>query len=325
MRILIANKRKIPVFLYGGTERVIWDLGRSLVEMGHEVTFLVEEGSYCDFAQTIPIRRNIPLAEQIPKNIDIAHFNFNLNGEELDFPHIVTEHGNHTSQSPMSLNTVFLTENHAIRHNSTVYVYNGMDWRNYGPVDLKNHRNHYHFLGKTSRPDKNVQAAIRIASKSNIQLAVLGGYRFNSPNIINFTWNRLINFYGMVGGERKFDLLNRSKGLIFPVKWHEPFGLAIIESLYFGCPVFGSLYGSLPELIPSQYGYLSNHENNLIDAINNMSFNRRECHEYARENFNSDRMALGYLEKYKKVLDGESLHRTAPRIIGKCDNLAWNV
>ena len=44
-------------------------------------------------------------------------------------------------------------------------------------------------------------------------------------------------------------LLNASRGLIFPVRWHEPFGLAVIESLYFGCPVFATPYGALPELV----------------------------------------------------------------------------
>ena len=41
MHILIASKTQIPVVTYGGTERVIWDLGRGLVELGHRVTYLV--------------------------------------------------------------------------------------------------------------------------------------------------------------------------------------------------------------------------------------------------------------------------------------------
>ncbi|MEF9931013.1 MAG: glycosyltransferase, partial [Bacteroidales bacterium] len=53
----------------------------------------------------------------------------------------------------------------------------------------------------------------------------------------------------MIGGEQKLNILKESKGLIFPVIWNEPFGLAITESLYCGAPVFGTPYGSLPELI----------------------------------------------------------------------------
>ena len=37
MHILFVNRASIPVFAYGGTERVIWDLGQALVDMGcHE-------------------------------------------------------------------------------------------------------------------------------------------------------------------------------------------------------------------------------------------------------------------------------------------------
>ncbi|NQY28269.1 MAG: hypothetical protein HRT69_02240 [Flavobacteriaceae bacterium] len=46
--------------------------------------------------------------------------------------------------------------------------------------------------------------------------------------------------------------------IYLPVLWNKPFGLAIIESLYTGYPVFGPNYGSLPELIPENVGYTSN-------------------------------------------------------------------
>ena len=67
----------------------------------------------------------------------------------------------------------------------------------------------------------------------------------------------------MVGGNKKNRLLQHSKGLIFPVKWDEPFGLAITESLYCGCPVFGTPYGSLPELVPSDVGFLAEDMNDI--------------------------------------------------------------
>jgi hypothetical protein len=54
MHVLIVNRHRIPVFAYGGTERVIWDLARSLTRRGHTVTFLVPKGSRCDFARVLP-------------------------------------------------------------------------------------------------------------------------------------------------------------------------------------------------------------------------------------------------------------------------------
>ena len=50
MRVLLVSNSSIPVFAYGGTERVIWDLGQALGELGHEVTYLVAAGSSCPFA-----------------------------------------------------------------------------------------------------------------------------------------------------------------------------------------------------------------------------------------------------------------------------------
>ena len=49
----------IPVYAYGGTERVIWDLAKQLVNFGHQVTFLVPKGSYCDFAKVIEVVRSL--------------------------------------------------------------------------------------------------------------------------------------------------------------------------------------------------------------------------------------------------------------------------
>ncbi len=50
MKILIVCKDVIPVTLYGGVERIAWYLGRELVNIGHEVTYLVKAGSKSDFA-----------------------------------------------------------------------------------------------------------------------------------------------------------------------------------------------------------------------------------------------------------------------------------
>ncbi|MGR5543430.1 glycosyltransferase, partial [Vibrio campbellii] len=74
--------------------------------------------------------------------------------------------------------------------------------------------------------------------------------------------------------------------------WHEPFGLAVTESLYFGCPVFASPYGSLPELVNEDVGVLSHHESDLVTAIEQAeAFDSKRCNEYARDAFNATIMA----------------------------------
>ncbi len=119
----------------------------------------------------------------------------------------------------------------------------------------------------------------------------------------------------MIGGAEKDRLLNGSKGLLFPVRWSEPFGIAITESLFYGCPVFGTPYGSLPELVTNDVGFLSNQEDELANALlNSDSYSRQRCHDYARDEFGSKKMALSYLKKYEKVMNGESLNENEPRL-----------
>lgn len=323
MNILIANMSPIPVYAYGGTERVIWDLAKELVKLGHQVTFLVPKGSHCDFAKVIEMNPALTIAQQIPDYIDVAHLQFQPKNCDIKIPYVVTEHGNAQINEYLDKNTIFVSRDHAKRHNSDAYVLNGLDWSNYGEVDWSKERGYYHFLGKAAWRLKNVKGAIHIARKAKQQLHVLGGDRFNFKRGVRLTFSPQIKFHGMVGGKEKLSLLNGSKGLVFPVRWHEPFGLAIIESMYFGCPVFSTPYGAIPELVPFECGVLSNNADLLIDAVNTQKFDPLYCQQHVVDNFNAEKMAQGYLEKYAQVIQGKVLNQHLPYLMNECQNLEW--
>ena len=326
MHIVLVNHAPIPVFAYGGTERVVWDLGRQLVQQGHRLTYLVPAGSHCDFAQVQVIDPALPWRAQIPAGADLVHFQFDPGlaaGDGLDCPWLITEHGNAQVGVPLPRNTVFVSRNHAQRYGASAFVHNGLDWSAYGPVDWTAPRLHHHFLGKAAWRVKNVQGAIAVARRAAVQLAVLGGTRLNLRRGFRFTWSRRVRFYGMVGGAQKMQLLNASNGLIFPVRWHEPFGLAVIESLYFGCPVFSTPYGALPELVPEDCGMLSTQGALLAEAVRRQPFDRQACHQRALRLFSAQQMAAGYLHYYERVLAGESLHAQAPALQSQARQLPW--
>jgi glycosyltransferase involved in cell wall biosynthesis len=327
LNILLASNTKIPVFAYGGTERVIWDLGYALTQLGHNVTFLVASGSSCSFAKTICIDKTTDIRSQLPSQIDIAHFHFKPDFNlDQDFHHAYafTEHGNTESGVPLPLNSIFVSRDHALRHGSDQYVHNGLNWDSYGPVNFEKSREHHHFLGKAAWRVKNVAGAIDVALTAKVRLAVLGGNRLNIKRGFRFTWSKNIRFHGMVGGNEKNSLLNASNGFIFPVRWHEPFGLAVVESLYFGCPVFSTPYGSLPELITQEYGYLSASKKDLANAVRDLNFDAKKCHAYALESFNARKMAKSYIEKYEMILDGETLNKAPPKLVPSEKFLTWN-
>ncbi|MEF1284788.1 glycosyltransferase [Vibrio sp. M250220] len=312
MNILIYTHATLPVVNYGGTERVIWDLVYALHLQGHQVTLLAGKGTVCDWARVIEFNSKVPLENQIPSDVDVVHFHGDF--EPISRPYVITQHGN--SNGPIDPNTIFVSSQHARNHGAQAYVHNGLNWDNYLKPDLNADRERFHFLGKAAWRVKNVQGAIDITKHAGEQLDVLGGHRLNFKMGFRLTLDRHVRFLGMVDDTTKSQVMTKSKGLIFPVTWHEPFGLAITESLYFGCPVFGTPYGSLPELVSRDVGFLSNKQSELIEAVGSFSnFTPTICHEYARDLFNADGMAKAYVAMYEKAALGEAINPHLGNII----------
>ncbi|NVD05370.1 glycosyltransferase family 4 protein [Vibrio sp. JPW-9-11-11] len=312
MNILIYTHATLPVVNYGGTERVIWDLVYALHLQGHQVTLLAGKGTVCDWARVIEYNSEVPLENQIPSDVDVVHFHGDF--EPITRPYVITQHGN--SDGPIDPNTIFVSSQHARNHGAQAYVHNGLNWDNYLKPNLNTDRQRFHFLGKAAWRVKNVQGAIDITKRAGEQLDVLGGHRLNFKMGFRLTLDRHVRFLGMVDDTTKSQVMTQSKGLIFPVTWHEPFGLAITESLYFGCPVFGTPYGSLPELVSDEVGFLSEKQAELIEAVSGASkYSSKVCHEYARDLFNADLMAKAYVVMYEKAASGEALNPNLGKII----------
>lgn len=312
MKVLLVLKNVVPVFAYGGTERVVWDLALALTELGHNVTLLVNKGSQCNFAKVVEIDESKDLLLQVSElDFDIAHFQFHLDHEPV-FPYVMTEHGNSKTPRELPLNTAFVSSNHAKRYGATTYVHNGLDWSSYGKPNFSAKKKYFHFLGHGAWRVKNLSGAIKVARAAKKELEVLGGQRFNLSRGIRLTFSSSIHFHGMVGGANKLQLLEESKGLIFPVRWHEPFGLAVIESMYMGCPVYATPYGALPEIVTPECGFLAQKGSDLVEAIRDRAFDPLACHERAKNEFNHIRMAERYLDLYKRVVSGEKLQSKAP-------------
>lgn len=318
MDIIQVVDAVLPAVRYGGTERVVWALARELVRAGHRVTFLARAGSVCDFAEVV-VRDDRPLAEQIAAiGGDIVHFHEGrgiFTDEEraaMKLPSVTTIHGNVSGE--IGENAIFVSRNHAERHGARTYVYNGLDWDEYAAPDLGGFsgRRYFHFLAKAAWRVKNVQGAIDVVrGLPGGQLRVLGGTRLNFKMGFRFTITPppCVRFFGMVDQRQKNFHLRGSRGLIFPVKWHEPFGLAVTESLWFGMPVFCTPYGSLPELVVPEVGALSASASELRERLLQWNaYSPRICHEYARDLFNARVMAERYLACYERVSGGGMLN-----------------
>ena len=329
MHVLIAHECVLPVKLYGGTERVLWALGKELVKAGCKVTYLLQEGSSCDFADVCFLDGSQLVNHLIPQDVDVIHFNFQPKDlEELQVPYVVNVQGNSNDKNLLDKNSIFVSKNHAARYGSESFIHNGMDWDEYTKPDISRQRKYFHFLAKAAWRVKNIKGSIDVIKKAGTEkLHVLGGVRYNFKMGIRLTFSPKITFHGMVGGRVKDELINGSKGLLFPVRWHEPFGIAIIESLFYGCPVFATPYGSLQELITEDVGFLSSSSKELTNQILMAeNYSKARCNEYARETFNSKDMSLKYMEKYEHVISRKFLNAVAPQLkeIQKEPFLPWS-
>lgn len=336
MKILLVLNSRIPTQNYDDAERVLWWQGRQLQEMGHEPVLLVQEGSRCSYAPLLVFQEKKPFAPQVPEDVDVVHFFYRPPQKvltDLGKPYLITNFDNSTKPDTLDPNTVFLSANHAARHGGEVYVYPGLDFRDYGEVLLDFPRNYFHFLGDAAWKGRNVRGAIDLAARLGSRVHVIGGSRINFRKSLRITLSPSARFHGVLNREGRNMMLNGSKGLLFPVLWHEPFGLPVIESLYFGCPVFGTPYGALPELLCrkvapdnrkwtgqidgcfSEFGCLSVKRAELLEALRHLDgFSPSRCNEYVRECFSAERMARDYLRLYEQVCNDKPLHQQAPAV-----------
>ncbi|MBF0363494.1 MAG: glycosyltransferase [Oligoflexia bacterium] len=322
MKILFHHEGILPVKKYGGTERIIFWHIKQLIKMGHQV-FLIGSPHSTELqklgVKIIERTSNISIndwRELIPSNIDIIHL-FYTPPFDLDVPHLITIEGNGHPGEKFKKNTCFISKKHAEIHHGQYFVYNGIDLDDYPHPNFndkkffanpsnKEYWNHFSFLAKAKWKVKNVDSAISASKKCKKHLHIAGGRVFSlSP---------YIHSYGMVDQEKKIRILRKSSALLFPVRWPEPFGIAIIEAFSQGIPVIGSPYGSLPELISNVSGIICSNINELIDAIYQPSkaFNPEEIRSYVEANFSIKKMTENYIDLYKKIISGVSLNQESP-------------
>ena len=306
MNILFEHSGILPVEKYGGIERMIYWHMVELVKKGHRVSLI---GNPCSQVGGQGIRL-IPRKEknwhiQIPPGTDIIHLFYNHTAM-IDIPLINTIGGNGQIGEKFPLNSIFVSQNHAHNHNSNCFVYNGIDLDEYPYNPRKNMPwKNFLFLAKASWRVKNLMGAIKACKRTKKNLHVIGGRSW-------WPWHHVSN-YGMLGGEEKLDTIRNCDALLFPVRWHEPFGLAIIEAMSQGLPVLSSSYGSLPELVTPDSGILCQNIKELVMALENpRTWNRDLIRQYVEKKFSIKIFTQRYIELYQEVIEGKTLNPSPP-------------
>ncbi len=164
------------------------------------------------------------------------------------------------------------------------------------------------FLGRLSA-DKGAHRAIAAAEKAGVTLILAGKVREKAEKAyfeleVAPHLSETIRFLGEVPHEEKLRLLAGARATLFPIRWNEPFGLVMIESLACGTPVLAYPEGAAPEVIvDGTTGFLVDGDEEMADAIASVDqIDRHACRAAVEGYFSVERMVREHLELFEDVI-----------------------
>lgn len=190
--------------------------------------------------------------------------------------------------------------------NVVATIYNGVDPRDF-PLSF-DREDYLLFLGRF-HPVKGPDLAIEVAERLDLPLIIAApGPPDDQEAWFNATIKpRLggkIEWIGPVEGEQRARLYGRARATLIPIRWEEPFGLVIAESMACGTPPIAMRRGAAPEIIADgKTGFLCESLDDMAEAVERCaSIDPRECRRRVEECFSVDRMVDGYLDLFEEVL-----------------------
>ena len=167
------------------------------------------------------------------------------------------------------------------------------------------------FLGRMA-PEKGAHRAIAVARKTGNRLMIVGKCRepwerryFEAevePNL-----GEDVRYLGEVPHEEKLRLLAEARATLFPIRWNEPFGLVILESLACGTPVLAFPEGAAPEVVEDgRTGFLCAGESEMADAVARVdTLDRAQCRAAVEGYFSTERMVREHVELFEQLLSAD--------------------
>lgn len=200
---------------------------------------------------------------------------------------------------------VFLTEAHRASYprieRAAVIPY-GIPSASYPFYDASDKGGYLAFVGALTE-DKGVLDAISVARMTGTELRIAGKVRdpiFFEKHIRPCLEDPLITFLGEVNDQERNELLGQARAMLFPIRWSEPFGLVLLESLVVGTPVIAYASGSVPEILTKNVGCVVHSLDEMAEAVERVqSLRPQDCREHVAERFPLRRM----LDSFEALYD----------------------
>ena len=193
------------------------------------------------------------------------------------------------------------------RNGSWHTIYNAVDFSSYTLRAEVNDGAPLMFLGRLDRI-KGAHTAIEVAKATGNKLWI-GGNIPESEDARSYYDQEIapeidgldIIYLGPLTDEQKNDYLGKSKALLFPIEWEEPFGIVMIEAMACGTPVIAYPRGAVPEVVDHGVsGFIVNDKHDMCEAVRNTKvLNRSACRAAAKAKFDIGRVAQQYLDLVK--------------------------
>lgn len=332
----------IPPQLYGGSERVVYNLAEELTRRGHAVTLYASGDSHISGKLVGVSERALRLAHCVDsiayhvvqnewvlrdaEQFDVIHFHngylhFSL-ARRCPTPALTTLHGRldqadfaPVAQEFADLPVVSISRSQRAPHPGLTWignVYNGIAPATLTFSDAPDSSEDYLvFLGRIS-PEKGPDRAIEIARRAKRRLKIAAkvdaaDQAYFEREIKTLLSDPLVEFIGEVDEAGKNRLLRGARALLFPINWPEPFGLVMIEALACGTPVIAFPGGAVGEVMRDGVtGFVVPDVENAVAALQRVNeIKRRDCREHFERQFTSQRMADGYLRLYDRLIAGK--------------------
>ncbi len=163
------------------------------------------------------------------------------------------------------------------------------------------------FFGRIHH-DKGAREAIEIARACHKKLILAGIVQdavYYNQYVAPHIDNDQVRYVGSVGPVERNQLLGNACALLHPIRFEEPFGLSVIESMACGTPVIAFDRGSMPELIEhGKNGFLVDNVDKAVKAVAHIrEIDRAACRLHVERYFTVDRMVDEYINVYERILD----------------------
>lgn len=331
----------VPPVGYGGIEWIVASLAGGLTDLGHEVTLLASGGSetraklYSVYDDPPSLHVGDPWYEaphalaayRMRDEFDLVHDHTGNIGPTIAAalpegppPVVHTLHGPWTTANQHlyraiaeRVHLVAISHDQAGRAPDGIRIaavcHNGVALERY-PF-RRNKEDFLLFVGRATA-DKGPEVAIEIAKRVGLPLVM--AIKVAEPLELRYYETMMapamvgadVDVRTSVGHDEKVDLMGRARAVLMPIRWDEPFGLVMAESLACGTPVVAYRRGAAPEIITDgDTGYLIEpgdlgafvEATRLVDQLSPDT-----CRAHAEKRLSSERMVARYVQLYERLV-----------------------